>query len=104
MAWCRLGARAEAASPIRHVAYLASGTNSVHCPGAGHADPGYLCVYESHIVDVKPGYVPPIQKTVGGDVTEAANAGAERNGFMVVLTSKDPERNILGWGTWTVSG
>jgi hypothetical protein len=47
--------------------------------------------------------VTPIQRATSTELTEAGNAGAERNGFMVVLYSKEAG-NVQGWGTWTVTG
>lgn len=39
------------AAPIaeHHVVYNVTKTTSAHCPGFGHADPGYVCLYESEV-------------------------------------------------------
>jgi hypothetical protein len=93
------------AAPLdaNHVVYVASGATATHCSGAGHADSGYLCVYEFGLSDVVPGYAPPIQSPRGADLSAAGNnGGAERNGFLVVLVSQMPG-STQGWGTWTVT-
>jgi hypothetical protein len=86
-----------------HVVYVASGTQVTHCAGVGQADSGYLCVYEQGLRNVAPDFVTPIQRPTSTVLTEAGNAGAERNGFLVVLYSKEAG-NVQGWGTWTVTG
>ncbi|MFZ1154394.1 MAG: hypothetical protein WAN93_05760 [Solirubrobacteraceae bacterium] len=45
------------AAPIAetNIVDVTAGT-ATHCPGVGHADPGYLCLYDSVRFDVEPAY------------------------------------------------
>ncbi len=72
-----------------HSIYV-SGASATHCSGAGHADPGYLCVYQDSIGNADP-------PTSGSIFSPEGGPGASANGFEINLQASDP-------GGWGVSG
>jgi hypothetical protein len=79
-----------------HVVYNDSGTTSAHCPGAGHADSGFLCLYESN------------HGTAHGfqiiDSSKLPALGASRWGFL--LTAQDASTanpSVYAYGLWSVT-
>jgi hypothetical protein len=72
-----------------HVEYRGKGTDS-HCPGVGHAAPGYLCVYASFRKHV-----------TGGVFDHTGHAGSDAYGFFVGLTVT--VKPAFAYGSWTVT-
>ena len=67
-----------------------SGASATHCPGAGHAAAGYLCVYKGDFFDADAPSANSIVSPYGGSGTAAT-------GFGIDLSAADP-------GSWGVSG
>jgi Collagen triple helix repeat (20 copies) len=75
-----------------HVVYV-SGTSGTHCPGAGQAERGYLCVYQRFIENAET----PKGSAVFNVDEGAKPAGVGVHGFGITLKSEAP-------GLTTVSG
>ncbi len=82
------------AAPIApgHVVYNATGATSAHCPGFGHADPGYVCMYENESSSMA--------FYLTRDFALNENA-ADRYGFEVFFTISATSGYIAG--SWTVT-
>jgi len=74
-----------------HVVYNTAGTTSVHCPGFGHADPGYVCLYESEAAGMA--------FYVTRDFELHGNA-ADKYGFSLFFSVSAPG---YATGAWTVT-
>ena len=73
-----------------HAIYV-TGASATHCPGAGKADAGYLCVYQKQLL----GANTPASADIGNP--ETATAGASTRGWTILLTAS-------GLGSWYVFG
>jgi len=73
-----------------HAIYV-PGASATHCPGAGHADAGYLCVYQKQLS----GATAPTSVAIGNP--ETATAGASTRGWTILLAAS-------GLGSWYVFG
>jgi hypothetical protein len=71
---------------------VVAGTSATWCPGVGHADPGYLCVYETAHLNAED---LANSNIVNPENNDAAGTGA--HGFSILLTAIDP-------GDWYASG
>ena len=73
-----------------HTVYV-NGASATHCSGVGHAERGYLCVYQ--------GYLANALTPKGGDIysPESGLAGISPRGWAIFLQSTAP-------GSWTVAG
>lgn len=72
-----------------HSIYV-SGSSATHCSGAGHADPGYLCVYQDLIGDAA--------NPTSGDISSpTGGTGAAATGFKINLQA-------TAAGEWGVFG
>jgi hypothetical protein len=82
------------AAPIapNHVVYNVLKTTSVHCPGFGHADPGYVCLYESEASG--------LAFLVARDFAINENA-ADKYGFALFFEVKAASGYAAG--SWTVT-
>ena len=80
-----------------HVVAVTEGTAPQrHCPGAGQADPGYLCVYsEVSIFMVIP--------SNGIGFPDSQQVGAAANGFVLFASTTQTTGAASIYGTWTVS-
>lgn len=76
-----------------HVIYV-SGSSATHCSGAGHADPGYLCVYQKNIVTAN---TPDSSNIFNPDISGGPNNGASKYGWAIYLYTSSA-------GEWFVSG
>jgi hypothetical protein len=80
---------------LKHVIYLAEGeTSAPHCPGEGHADPGYFCAYT--------GYAQNAEIFTTFEDPRTGNAGAGRNGTNAYGRTLVAERGNIA-GTWAVT-
>jgi hypothetical protein len=71
-----------------------------HCPGAGRADPGYLCIYRpafSNVTLAAGGPDDPVSLSLTG-----SGFGAGRYGTMVVYQSVTAG-NAMAYGSWAVT-
>ena len=75
-----------------HTIYV-DGSSTTHCPGTGHADAGYLCVYQKNI--------------------SSANTPTSENIFNPEMSNGPPGTGVYGWsiylattvtGDWLISG
>jgi hypothetical protein len=80
-----------------HVIYVAAAPVT-HCTGAGHADPGFLCVYQGYIVDA----VTPSNGKIFDLETAAGPIGAGAHGFRISLESKEVGKTFVG-GSFAVT-
>jgi hypothetical protein len=82
------------AAPIAegHVVYNTAGTTSIHCPGFGHADPGYVCLYEMEASN--------LSFFVTRDFALNADA-ADKYGFALFFEVKAATGYVAG--SWTVT-
>ena len=81
-----------------HVVVVAQGASpQPHCAGEGHADPGYLCVYDGVTIDMT---------MPGGSISlpDSQNAGAAPEGFVLSAGTTTATGAAAVYGTWTVSG
>lgn len=74
-----------------HAIYV-SGATATHCPGAGQADPGYLCVYQTTI---QSGNTPNSSTIFNPDA--GGSSGAGKYGFSIFLSA-------FTGGVWYVGG
>jgi hypothetical protein len=81
-----------AALPAGRVVYNTAGTTSTHCPGFGHADPGYACMYELEASN--------LTFLLTRDFAFNENA-ADKYGFAVFFEVKTGGGYIAG--SWTVT-
>jgi hypothetical protein len=81
-----------------HVVYV-TGASATHCPGAGQAESGYLCAYETthNSIDTT-------SLTLVDPTSSSAAAGASKNGFFVAVSSVGTNPFVYAWGTWAVTG
>lgn len=75
----------------QHVIYV-SGSSAMHCPGTGHADAGYLCVYETLSYNVYAPNNANLSNPEGGGV-----AGAGAHGWSMYLAA-------VSTGAWFAGG
>lgn len=68
-----------------------------HCPGAGQADPGYLCVYSNITLFM-------VIQSNGIGFPDSQQVGAAANGFVLFGTTTQASGAASVYGTWTVSG
>jgi hypothetical protein len=80
-----------------HVVVVSNAPSQAHCSGAGHADPGYLCVY----VDI-PIYMQVKSNGIG--LPDSQQAGAAPTGFIVFAETLQATGAASATGTWTVTG
>jgi hypothetical protein len=78
-----------------HTIYV-SGASATHCSGPGHADTGYLCVYQGEASGLS---LYGILKPGGG--TTSSSLGADQTGATVYFNSSST--NDYGDGEWTVT-
>jgi len=79
-----------------HVVVVAQGASpQPHCSGEGHADPGYLCVYDGVTIYMAP-------PTISLPDSQTAGAGAEGFALSAGTTAATGAAGV--YGTWTVSG
>jgi hypothetical protein len=76
-----------------HVIYV-TGSSATHCSGAGHADPGYLCVYQKNIETANP---PDSTAIFNPELPSGSNTGAAKYGWGIYL-------NTTTAGEWFVQG
>jgi hypothetical protein len=81
--------------PETQVIYTKADTPVTHCGGPGQADPGFLCIYSSVHVSVKP-------PTIGDLESTPARSGTGRVGFK--LEWKVTGAGPIDLGTYTVTG
>ena len=81
--------------PETQVIYTKADTPVTHCGGPGQADPGFLCIYSSVHVSVKP-------PTIGDLESTPAQSGTGRVGFK--LEWKVTGAGPVDLGTYTVTG
>jgi hypothetical protein len=79
-----------------HTIYV-SGASATHCSGLGHADPGYLCVYQGEINNLT--FLEFL--TPGGAGTPSASGGASADGAVMYFTFS-AAMNYAD-GRWTVT-
>ncbi|MDT7802398.1 MAG: hypothetical protein QOI78_5831, partial [Actinomycetota bacterium] len=63
-----------------HTIYVA-GTSAVYCPGAGHAAPGYLCVYQDNVE----GAATPNAGNIFNPEVVGGPPGTGKNGWSIYL-------------------
>jgi hypothetical protein len=80
-----------------HTIYV-PGASATHCPGAGHADPGYLCVYEAVNLNANI----PENENIYNPESFNGPPGTGAHGFSIFLTAESSGDAILQ-GTWTVT-
>jgi hypothetical protein len=80
-----------------HVIYV-SGSSATHCSGAGHAQAGYLCVYQGDLLNANA----PESGSIFNPEAEAGPKGAGPHGFAINLESKEPGRMVVG-GSFAVT-
>jgi hypothetical protein len=85
----------EASEPKGQVIFTDASLPVAHCSGPGHADRGFVCVYDTADAGVK---TPP--RTAGSEVSEEPE-GTGRHGFTLQweVTAKD----AFEFGTYTVT-
>jgi hypothetical protein len=71
---------------------VVTGASATHCSGAGHADPGYLCVYEVNKVNA----LDPVSTAIFNPEANGAS-GTGAHGFGLPMGAIDP-------GDWSLSG
>jgi hypothetical protein len=83
------------AAPIAdgHIAEV-FGTTGTHCSGPGHADPGYLCLYNEDAHDVS---------GVGGYSDDGSNFPARMGRFGVMLYWTTTGASAYVGGSWAVT-
>ena len=79
-----------------HTIYV-SDSSATHCPGVGHADPGYLCVYET---DNENANTPSNANIL--DPEADGSAGAGRHGWAIYVTASGPNTWFIG-GSYAVT-
>jgi hypothetical protein len=79
------------AAPIAN-AVAVTGASAAHCPGAGHADHGYLCVYENENSNAQAINDFNIYNPVNGN-----GSSSDKTGFAILL---EPQTS----GDWYISG
>ncbi|HWD64976.1 MAG TPA: hypothetical protein VG405_07355 [Solirubrobacteraceae bacterium] len=88
----------QLAAPLdsTHTIYV-SGASATHCPGAGQADAGYLCVYlgEAHGLTLYAILAP-------GGGGSSSTFGADKTGATIYFNTSSSEP-IYGDGQWTVT-
>ena len=78
-----------------HVVY--SSGSAPHCSGIGHADPGYLCVYQESI-DL-------FSAPSSGDIVNVAGSpGSDAQGFWLKATASGTGSGAEITALWTVTG
>jgi hypothetical protein len=65
-----------------HTIYV-SGSSATWCPGAGHADPGYICVYQSYLANA----LTPDSSSIFNPEPLAGSAGVGAHGFGIFLAT-----------------
>jgi hypothetical protein len=75
-----------------HVIYVPGGV-ATHCPGAGHADAGYLCVYQGDLFDAQ---LPNSGNIFNPEIT-GGPPGAGVHGWAIALHANAP-------GLWFAGG
>jgi hypothetical protein len=85
--------------PYDHTIYV-TGSSATHCPGRGHADRGYLCLYELYNYT---GFTTS-PKIVKPTSTVLIDGGAAREGFMLDATADGTYQFVAAWGSWAVTG
>jgi hypothetical protein len=84
--------------PASHVIYNSEGASSTHCSGAGHADPGFVCIYSSVAGGILA--APSIHNIEVSPATE----GTGRFGFdMSWFISATTGENAFDLGTYSVT-
>lgn len=79
-----------------HTIYV-SGSSAPHCPGAGHADRGYLCLYQGTLVNA---YPPDNSEVFNPEVNKN---GPGRFGFGIYLAALDTTDLWQVTGTYAVT-
>jgi hypothetical protein len=72
-----------------------------HCPGAGHADRGYLCIYEKESNGIAASPAPAI--TEWEDRGGPTHNGSGNFGFNIVVPVLAEKKDVSEYGTFTVS-
>ena len=80
-----------------HTIYV-SGASAAHCSGSGHADPGYLCVYQDNALSAQP----PNSMDISNPEVGTLPAGTGTNGWTIHLTPVFPAG--VSEGQWQISG
>jgi len=80
-----------------HTIYV-SGASATHCPGTGHADPGYLCVYEDNTLNANP----PSSGNIFNPEQPNGPGGTGTNGWAINLSPSFPAG--VSEGQWLISG
>jgi len=70
-----------------------TGASATHCPGVGHANPGYLCVYENNNTNT----VDPNDGNIYNPELFNGPEGTGKYGFAILLSP-------AGAGDWFISG
>lgn len=66
-------------------AIYVSGTSSTHCSGAGHAESGYLCLYQGYTENLNP----PVNDNIFSPEQSGVDADAGANGFAILVSAKN---------------
>ena len=95
----RAASEVEASAPWIHrpPAISSSPCPQPHCPGEGHADAGYLCVYDGVTIDMT-------MPSNSISLPDQQQAGAAPEGFVLSAGTTTATGAAAIYGTWTVSG
>jgi len=85
--------RTPLAAGLTNVVYV-SGASATHCSGVGHADPGYLCVYQGYVVNAN---TPTSSNIFNPETASGTSSTSGAYGFSILLSA-------AGSGLTTVSG
>ncbi len=67
-------------------AIYVSGASSTHCSGIGHADPGYLCLYQGSSENLN---TPVSDNVFNAEDVTAPDASAGAHGFAILLSAEN---------------
>jgi len=81
-----------------HVIYVAGGS-ATHCAGVGHADPGYLCVYQANSFNTQT----PSNGSIFNPEQTNAPSGSGANGFGITVTTSAASTFWQVSGTYAVT-
>jgi hypothetical protein len=80
-----------------HVIAVDGAPSATHCPGQGHADPGFLCVYVNYrgttMNSLSSGFI--------GNPGQPPSSGADKWGFDISASAKNATSFDAIVGTWT---
>ena len=85
--------RTPLAAGLTNVVYV-PGASATHCSGVGHADPGYLCVYQGYIANAN---TPASNNIFNPETASGTSSTSGAYGFSILLSA-------AGAGLTTVSG